>query len=202
METREMNDNVLKHLAGDKEDLRLRVKPPDISRVRTWPNDAATLSKRSRPTSAREVRKLGLVEKMKKAMPYAWTDGLGLAAVQIGYPLRMAWYCIKQKDEVIERVLINPEIVDRAGKFTFNDEACLSIPRRRFSTDRYAVVNVKSGREKFMATGLEALVVQHEIDHMDGIWCKDRVHRAQGVGRNDPCPCGSGKKYKRCCIGK
>jgi len=22
------------------------------------------------------------------------------------------------------------------------------------------------------------------------------------VGRNDPCPCGSGKKYKRCCIGK
>ncbi len=23
-----------------------------------------------------------------------------------------------------------------------------------------------------------------------------------GVGRNDPCPCGSGKKYKRCCLGK
>lgn len=22
------------------------------------------------------------------------------------------------------------------------------------------------------------------------------------VGRNDPCPCGSGKKYKKCCIGK
>jgi hypothetical protein len=21
------------------------------------------------------------------------------------------------------------------------------------------------------------------------------------VGRNDPCPCGSGKKYKKCCIG-
>ncbi|MBL8613183.1 MAG: SEC-C domain-containing protein [Myxococcales bacterium] len=25
--------------------------------------------------------------------------------------------------------------------------------------------------------------------------------RAARVGRNDPCPCGSGKKYKRCCIG-
>jgi hypothetical protein len=24
----------------------------------------------------------------------------------------------------------------------------------------------------------------------------------QKVGRNDPCPCGSGKKYKNCCIGK
>lgn len=22
------------------------------------------------------------------------------------------------------------------------------------------------------------------------------------IGRNDPCPCGSGKKYKNCCIGK
>ncbi|MBW2484820.1 MAG: SEC-C domain-containing protein, partial [Deltaproteobacteria bacterium] len=22
------------------------------------------------------------------------------------------------------------------------------------------------------------------------------------VGRNDPCPCGSGRKFKRCCLGK
>ncbi|MFK4998932.1 SEC-C metal-binding domain-containing protein [Bacillus sp. N9] len=22
------------------------------------------------------------------------------------------------------------------------------------------------------------------------------------IGRNDPCPCGSGKKYKKCCIEK
>jgi hypothetical protein len=22
------------------------------------------------------------------------------------------------------------------------------------------------------------------------------------VGRNDPCPCGSGKKYKNCCVDK
>ena len=22
------------------------------------------------------------------------------------------------------------------------------------------------------------------------------------IGRNDPCPCGSGRKYKRCCMGK
>lgn len=27
-------------------------------------------------------------------------------------------------------------------------------------------------------------------------------NRAQRVGRNDPCPCGSGKKYKNCCMGK
>ncbi|MDT8324176.1 MAG: SEC-C metal-binding domain-containing protein, partial [Bacteroidota bacterium] len=25
---------------------------------------------------------------------------------------------------------------------------------------------------------------------------------ANSVGRNDPCPCGSGKKYKKCCLAK
>ena len=28
-----------------------------------------------------------------------------------------------------------------------------------------------------------------------------QVHKAK-VGRNDPCPCGSGKKYKNCCLRK
>ncbi|MBN2579118.1 MAG: SEC-C domain-containing protein [Pirellulales bacterium] len=26
-----------------------------------------------------------------------------------------------------------------------------------------------------------------------------RKHHMRRVGRNDPCPCGSGKKFKRCC---
>jgi hypothetical protein len=29
---------------------------------------------------------------------------------------------------------------------------------------------------------------------------KPFVHRAQKTGRNDPCPCGSGKKFKQCCM--
>ena len=32
---------------------------------------------------------------------------------------------------------------------------------------------------------------------------KDKVSngpvKSEKVGRNDPCPCGSGKKYKQCC---
>ena len=27
----------------------------------------------------------------------------------------------------------------------------------------------------------------------------EQVHADEKVGRNDPCPCGSGKKYKKCC---
>jgi SWIM/SEC-C metal-binding protein len=28
------------------------------------------------------------------------------------------------------------------------------------------------------------------------------VPKAPRIGRNEPCPCGSGKKYKKCCEGK
>ena len=28
------------------------------------------------------------------------------------------------------------------------------------------------------------------------------VREGKKVGRNDPCPCGSGRKFKQCCMGK
>src|SRR3989442_5716844 len=28
------------------------------------------------------------------------------------------------------------------------------------------------------------------------------VNPFKGIGRNDPCPCGSGKKFKKCCLNK
>ena len=36
----------------------------------------------------------------------------------------------------------------------------------------------------------------------DGTVQKKPVVKKDKVGRNDPCPCGSGKKYKNCCLGK
>jgi len=32
--------------------------------------------------------------------------------------------------------------------------------------------------------------------------CNSSLHRPPGAGVNDPCPCGSGKKYKKCCMYK
>ena len=29
-----------------------------------------------------------------------------------------------------------------------------------------------------------------------------RQLKTKHIGRNDPCPCGSGKKFKKCCLGK
>lgn len=50
--------------------------------------------------------------------------------------------------------------------------------------------------------------VQTNIDTQDGIGltpqaqAKPAVARKKKVGRNDPCPCGSNKKYKKCCYPK
>ena len=54
---------------------------------------------------------------------------------------------------------------------------------------------------------LETVCVQHEIDHLNGIVCMDRrvdttIRVEKKPGRNEPCHCGSGKKYKKCCINK
>jgi hypothetical protein len=32
-----------------------------------------------------------------------------------------------------------------------------------------------------------------------GVARNDRIGPMAAIGRNEPCPCGSGKKYKRCC---
>ncbi len=55
----------------------------------------------------------------------------------------------------------------------------------------------------------------YNIEAWNGILTEDRkreikkdynltktVVKGDKVGRNDPCPCGSGKKYKKCCMAK
>jgi len=136
-----------------------------------------------------------IVEELQEAIKTAWTPGVGLAAIQIGYPKRVGWYRLPDKDPVI---LVNPEILDMSGKYIFNGEGCLSIPNQHFLTERFRDIKIKNHGRIFVAEGFEAVVIQHEIDHMEGILCLDRVYQ-KAQGRNTPCLCGSGKKYKKCC---
>jgi uncharacterized protein YecA (UPF0149 family) len=41
-----------------------------------------------------------------------------------------------------------------------------------------------------------------ESESKDKATVKAPPVRSDKVGRNEPCPCGSGKKYKRCCLVK
>jgi SEC-C motif-containing protein len=73
----------------------------------------------------------------------------------------------------------------------------------------------QEGRVEFVATYREKGAVRHyhEISRFlkqDGVWYfvdgelqkpETQIRAVPKVGRNDPCPCGSGKKYKKCCGG-
>ena len=95
--------------------------------------------------------------------------GVGLAAPQVGVPLRIA--VIELPDEEII-VLVNPKIVKRSGERQI-EEGCLSIPGYRGEIQRSEKVTVKSldrfGREiRIKGEGLLAQAVEHELDHLDG----------------------------------
>jgi len=110
--------------------------------------------------------------------------GIGLAAPQIGEGIRLIVLDTEWTDEDTERsplVLVNPEIVERAGEVVWN-EGCLSVPDFNADVTRAAQVTVRGtdleGSEYVEhAEELRAVCFQHEIDHLDGILFIDRISR-------------------------
>src|SRR5579884_491274 len=121
-----------------------------------------------------------LVETMRAA------GGAGLAAPQVGVPLRIFVVEVRDnprypyKPAIPLRVLVNP-VVRPLGDGTFPSyEGCLSVPNLRGLLDRHADVEVsytdRDGAEVVeRVTGLSAGTFQHELDHLDGILFVDRV---------------------------
>jgi len=105
-------------------------------------------------------------------------DGIGLAASQIGVPMRVFVYDVRD-DEIEPGVLVNPRIVEATGKQK-EVEGCLSIPGLDEVVERSGDVVVEGlDREgepvRIEATGLLSRCLQHEIDHLDGVLFIDRV---------------------------
>lgn len=103
--------------------------------------------------------------------------GIGLAAPQVGISLRLM---VVGHDERREpRALINPVIVDRGGQVTA-EEGCLSIPGVFADVTRSEWVDVE-GKDvdgqvvRIQGRGLLARVLQHEIDHLDGVLFIDHL---------------------------
>jgi len=125
--------------------------------------DQKILQQISKETSVEEITDLDLINRLKEAMKSAWCEGCGLAAIQIGVPLRAAFLNVNGKEEV----LINPEIVFKMG-YQEDSEGCLSVPEKYYNVTRsYEIEYLNNGKKK-RAKGFKARVIQHEIDHMDG----------------------------------
>jgi len=101
--------------------------------------------------------------------------GVGLAAIQIGVPLRVVTMDVsKSEDERQPLVLINPEIVWASEEKRVYEEGCLSIPEyyeevERPDRVRFRYMNLKGEVIEQDADGLLATCVQHEIDHLNGV---------------------------------
>ncbi|MDR2189915.1 MAG: peptide deformylase [Candidatus Peribacteria bacterium] len=123
-------------------------------------------------------------------------DGVGLAAPQLGKNIRMIavteWEEKKttprkgkqasHKKLVGERIMINPEILEYSTTTQITEEACLSVPKVFGDVKRYQRIKVKyqDSKGKIITkklTGFNAVIVQHEIDHLNGILFVDKVIR-------------------------
>jgi len=148
-----------------------------------------------------------LVATLENELSYAnrlGKSGIGLAAPQIGIA----------KDIAIIRLpkfnfnLINAKLNKGFDPSLFQDEGCLSFPGRVENTIRFQevyITNHESEPHSFIANGFLAVVCQHELDHLNSTLFMDRkvpkvmpTTKQIKIGPNELCPCGSGKKYKKC----
>lgn len=120
-----------------------------------------------------------LIENMAQTMYEA--PGVGLAATQIG-DKRSVFVYDRSPSEVTREygVVINPKIVTREGQLVSENEGCLSVPDLRSDVKRSAQVLVEGiDREgnplRLEAEGFLAVVMQHEIDHLNGTLFIDRI---------------------------
>ena len=158
-ETRARRDAALGHVRkyGDPA-LRSRARPVEVF-------DEALVD---------EVRRMG--ELMSDAL------GIGLAATQLGVMHRVLVY--RADPDAPLGVLVNPEIEWKGDEVETLEEGCLSLPGVGVEVERPVDIRVRAVDEHgsplaFEASGLEARVIQHEVDHLDGVLILDRTSREQ-----------------------
>ena len=121
-----------------------------------------------------EVRRMG--EVMNDAL------GIGLAATQVGVMHRVLVYRVESEAAVA--ALVNPVLEWASDEREPMEEGCLSLPGVLVEVDRPVHVRVRAQDERgeglvIEASGLEARVIQHEMDHLDGVLILDRTTRDQ-----------------------
>jgi peptide deformylase len=130
------------------------------------------LRTQSAPVEAFDERLRRLVSDMYETM-YA-APGVGLAAIQVGVPLRLVVLDVADKDEEKQPLtLINPRIVHFSDELREYEEGCLSLPDVLVEIERPALIKVAyqdlDGKlHERQVDGLLATAVQHEVDHLDG----------------------------------
>lgn len=146
--------------------------------VRIYPDPI--LRKPTRPVRPGSPEARAISDALLEA--FARVEGLGLAANQIGFPLRAAVVRLEENGDPI--VLLNPRILWRSEELVVEEEGCLSLPGVWAEVPRPKAVRVEyqdgDGRRHVLeAEGLNARLLLHELDHLDGVLFIDHLAPAE-----------------------
>jgi peptide deformylase len=176
------------HAAEEQEFEREARRVLALSRIRQYGD--SVLRMKARDVEAFDDDLARLVERMTALMHEA--NGVGLAATQVGVLRRLFVFV----DEGEDRVLVNPTITNRSSDTDVDDEGCLSLREVLVPVERAKAVTIEgldtSGEPVTLELELpSARVVQHELDHLDGVLIIDRTDdesRRTALARLRPQP--------------
>jgi len=148
------------------------------------PDDSVLRQKAKRvPRVDSSIQRLidGMVETMQQV------SGVGLAAPQVGVSLRVVVLRMPGEEPI---AIINPEMVKRTGEREVS-EGCLSVPGYVGEIKRSVSVTVKGwdrhGKAiRIKATNLMAQVLEHELDHLNGILYIDHIESQDKLHKIEP----------------
>ncbi len=143
------------------------------------------LRRKARRISALDPKIRKLIDDMLETTPAAL--GVGLAAPQVGVSLRLVVITIPDEEPL---VLINPEVVKKAGEREV-EEGCLSVPGYRGRVKRSETVTVKARdrdwrERRIKGADLLGQVLEHEIEHLDGVLYIDHIENPEDLYRIEP----------------
>ncbi len=155
-----------------------------VQQIRTLPDPV--LKKKAKRVSTIDSSIQRLIDDMVDTMREA--HGVGLAAPQVGVPLRVV--VLQMPDDEDPIALINPVIVKRTGERAVS-EGCLSVPGYTGEIKRAASVTVKGqdqqGRSiRLKATGRVAQALEHELDHLNGVLYVDHIESPDDLHKIEP----------------
>jgi len=161
-----------------------------LAQIRQWPDPVLKLRAQEVEGFDDDLRRL--VERMSRLMVDA--NGVGLAGNQAGVLRRLFVFRIRDEDE--PRVAVNPRIIDPSAERATDDEGCLSLQGVLVPVERHVALtleaqDVTGAPLRLELEGLDARVVQHELDHLDGVLILERTTpeaRREAMGTLRPQP--------------
>lgn len=136
------------------------------------------LRQKSKPVKEAGIYVEDVVHRMLKLL-YQSEHGTGLSAIQIGIPARIAIVNLSRVPGQ-EIIMIDPVVISVTGRLKVRMEGCLSLPNYKGPVKRRdkVAIRAKDLRNKefeFASSGYEAAVIQHEMDHLEGVLYWDRM---------------------------